>query len=50
MILNDVAELLAIGGTSARVGIEHDVTFRCHPLELVLEDPAVGGVGTAMDI
>ena len=38
MVLNDVAEFLAIGRAAARIRIKHDVTFRRHPLELVLEN------------
>ena len=49
-VLNDVPESLAVARAPARIRIEHDVTLRGHPLELVLEDVAVGGVRAAVDV
>ena len=44
VVLNDVAEVLAVVRAAARVRVEHDVALRGHPLELVREGVAVGGV------
>jgi hypothetical protein len=50
VILNDIAELLAVAGRPARVDVEDDVTFGGHPLKFMIEDPSVGSVRTAMDV
>ena len=50
VILNDVAELLAIAGRAARVDVEHDVAFGGHPLKFMIEDPAVGRVRAAVNV
>ena len=49
-VLDDVAELLAVAGAAARVGIEHHVALGRHPLELVHEEVAVGRVRAAVDV
>ena len=49
-VLDDVAELLPVGRAPARVRIEHDVAPGRHPLELVVEGRAVGGVRSAVDV
>src|SRR5207237_2819184 len=50
MVLNHVAEILAVGCAPARIWKEHYVTLRRHPLEFVLEDVAVSRVRSAMNI
>ena len=50
MVLNDVAEFLAVGRAAARIRIEHHVTLRRHPLKLMLENVAVGRVRSAMNV
>src|SRR5262249_38054649 len=50
LVLDDVSELLAVAGTATRIRIEHDVSFRRHPLEFVLEDVAVGRMRSAVNI
>jgi hypothetical protein len=48
--LNDVAEVLPVVGAAARVGEEHDVSLRRHPLEFVSERVAVRGMRSAVDL
>src|SRR5206468_3608051 len=48
MILNDVSELLTVGDAAAGIRIKHDVALGRHPLKFVLENPAVGRMGTAV--
>ena len=50
MVLNDVAELLAVTRAAARIRIKHDVTFRGHPLKFVIENKTVSGVRSAMNV
>ena len=50
MILDHVAELLAVTRAPARVRIKHDVTLRRHPLKLVVENESVGRVRTAVNV
>ena len=50
MILNDVAKILAVGCAAPRIRIKHDVSFRGHPLKFVLENVAVGRMGSAVDV
>ena len=50
MVLDDVAEILAVSRAAARVGIEDDVTFGRHPLKFMVEDVAVGGVRAAVNV
>ena len=50
MVLNDVAEFLAVGRAAARIRIKDDVSFRGHPLKLVIEDEAVRGVRPAVNV
>ena len=50
MVLNDVAELLAIGRAAARIRIEHDITLRRHPLKFVIENVAVSRVRPAVNV
>src|SRR5256885_10510493 len=50
MVLNHVAEILAVGCAAARIWEEHYVTLRRHPLEFVLENVAVSRVRSAMNI
>src|SRR3954447_20109436 len=50
MVLDHVPKLLAVAGATARIRIQHDVTLRRHPLELVVENKSVSGVGPAVDI
>src|SRR5205823_1867356 len=50
VILNDVAELLAIRRAATRIWIEHDVTLRGHPLKFMIEDVAVGCVRSAVNV
>ena len=49
-VLNDIAELLAVAGAPARIGIKHDVAFGGHPLEFMVEGVAICGMRAAMDI
>src|ERR1051326_5608177 len=49
-VLNDIPKLLPVAGAAARVRIKHDVTLRRHPLKLVIEDVAVRGVWSAMNV
>ena len=50
VVLDDVAEVLAVVRAAARVRVEHDVALGGHPLELVREGVAVGGVRAAVDL
>ena len=50
VVLDDVAEILAIARAAARVRIKHDVTLRRHPLKLVIEDVTVSRVRAAVDV
>src|ERR1700741_1560173 len=50
VILNDIAEVLAVAGRTARVDVEDDVSFGGHPLKFVIKDPAVGSVWPAVDV
>ena len=50
MILNDVAKILAVSRAPARIRIKHHVTFRRHPLKLVIENVTVSDVWAAMDV
>src|SRR5438067_13157944 len=50
MILNHVAEILAIRRAPARIWIKHHITFCRHPLKLVLENVAVSRMRSAMDV
>ena len=50
MVLDDVAEVLAVQRAAARVREQHDVALRRHPLELVRVDIAVGRVRTAVNL
>ena len=50
MVLNDVAEILAVSGAAARIRIQDHVTFCRHPLKFVCEYIAIGRVWAAMDI
>src|SRR5215467_9105623 len=50
VILNDVAEVLAIAGRSSRVEVEDNVPLRRHPLKFMIKDPAVGRVGSPVNI
>ena len=50
MVLDDIAELLAVGGAAARIGIEHDVALGGHPLKFMVEGVTVGGMRAAVDI
>src|SRR5579859_5754831 len=50
VILNDIAEFLAVAGRPARVDIEDDVTFCGHPLKFMIKDPSVGSMRTTMDV
>ena len=50
VVLNDVAEVLAVVRAAARVRVEDDVAFGGHPLELVREGVAVGRVRAAVDL
>src|SRR4029077_5798537 len=50
MILNHVTEILSVGSAAARVWIQHNVTLRRHPLKLVFENVAVGGVRTPVNV
>ena len=50
MILNDVAEILAVAGRAARVDVEHDIAFGRHPLKFVIKDPAVGSMRPAVNV
>src|SRR5262249_51908014 len=49
-ILNDVAKILSVASRAARVRIEHDVSLGGHPMKLVIEDPSVGGVRSAVNV
>ena len=49
-VLDDVAEVLAVGRAAARVRVEHHVALGRHPLHLVEERVAVGGVRPAVDV
>jgi len=49
-VLDHVGELLTVVGGAARVGIDDNVALGCHVLELVIEDPAVSRVRSAMDV
>ncbi len=48
--LDYVAEILAVRSASARVCIKHDVALRRHPLKLMREHKAVGGVWAAVNL
>ena len=48
--LDDVAEVLTVGGAAARVGEEDHVALRRHPLELVRVDVAVRRVRPAVNL
>ena len=50
MILDHVAEILAVSRAAARIRKQHHVTLRCHPLKLVFENVAVSCVGSAMNV
>src|SRR5439155_22698740 len=50
VILNDVAELLAISSAATRIWIEHDVTLGGHPLKFMIEDVAVRSMRSAVNI
>src|SRR5437764_3669913 len=50
MILNHVAEILAIRRAPARIWIKHHVTFCRHPLKLVLKNVAVSRMRSAVDV
>ena len=50
MVLDHVAEFLAVARAAARIRIKHDVTLRRHPLELVAKNKSVSGVRAAVDI
>ena len=50
VVLDDVAEILAVAGAAARIRIEHDIAFRRHPLKFVIEDITVGRVRPAVDV
>ena len=48
--LDDVPEILAVVRAAARVRVQDDVALGGHPLELVRERVAVGGMGTAVNL
>src|SRR5690349_11193330 len=50
VVLNNVAELLAIRGAAARVRIQHHISLCGHPLEFMIEDVAIGGMRSAVNI
>ena len=50
MILDDVAEILAVGGAAARIRIQHHVALGRHPLDFVIEGVAVGCVRAAVNV
>src|SRR5882762_5109825 len=50
VVLNDVAEILPVAGRAARVNVKHDVALGRHPLKFVIEDPAIGGMWSAVDV
>src|SRR5450755_2111052 len=50
MVLDDVAKILSIGRTAARIGIQDDIAFGRHPLELVVEGVSIGGMRATMNI
>ena len=47
---DDVGEALAVGGGAAGVGVVDDVAAGGHDEHFVIEDPAVSGVGAAVDV
>ena len=49
-VLDDVAELGAVGTAPSGVGIEDDVALRGHPLELVRERVSVSRMRAAVDV
>src|SRR4051794_8199016 len=50
VVLDDVAEVLAIRGAAAWIWIEDHVTFGRHPLKFVIENKAVSGVRPTMNV
>ena len=50
MVLNHVAKILTVGGAATRIRIEHDITFRGHPLELVFEDISIGCMRSTVNV
>src|ERR1044071_5817472 len=50
VVLNYVPEILTVARAAARVGIEHHITLRRHPLKLMIENEAVSRMWTAMDV
>src|SRR5215467_732619 len=50
VILNDIAELLAIASRAAWVDVKDDVAFSGHPLKFMIKDPAIGGMWAAVDV
>src|SRR5437868_10689831 len=50
VVLDDVGEVLTIRRAAARIGVDDDVAFGRHPVELVGEGVAVGSVGSAVDL
>src|SRR2546423_1129847 len=50
VILNDIAELLAVACAAPGIGIEHDITLGRHPLEFMIEDISVCGMRSAVNI
>ena len=50
MVLDDVGEILTVRRAAARIGVDDDVAFGRHPVELVGEGVAVGSVGSAVDL
>src|ERR1700694_996474 len=50
VVLNDVAEILSVAGRAAWVDVKHHVALGRHPLKFVIEDPAIGGMWSAVDV
>src|SRR5207248_3075304 len=50
VILDDVAEILSVTGGASRIRVENYIALGCHPLKLVVKDPAVRSVGTSVNI
>ena len=50
VIHDDIGEVLAVGGGAARVRVNNGVAAGGHQQHLVVEDPAVGRVRTAVNV
>src|SRR4029078_11576527 len=50
VVLDDVAEILSVSRAAARVRIDDYVTLCGHPLKLVIKDPAVRRMRSAVNV